>query len=172
METNPTENQKNLGALIHISTFAKFFFPFGNFILPLILWGTNKEKPFVAEHGRQAINFQLSIFLYTLIIGVICLPFFLAFASDFISLVHVIDHHVERFNWGNIQNLSGYSTLFFIVIVLLLGIFVFELYSVISAAVKASRGENYNYPLSIPFIKKAEPEMVADQNQSKNEHVS
>ena len=174
METNPSENHKNVAALIHLSTFSKFFIPFGNFILPLIIWGTNKEKPFVAEHGRQAINFQLSIFLYALIIGVVSIPFFLAIATDFIAWAQVIENHVDHFDWNNIQNLNGYLTLFFVVMVILLGIFVFELYAVISAAVNASRGEFYKYPLSIPFIKAAELEVAeaVHQNQSENEHIN
>lgn len=172
METNPSENHKNVAALIHLSTFSKYFFPFGNFIVPLILWGTNKEKPFVAEHGRQAINFQLSIFLYALIIGLVSLPFFIAFATDFVAWAEVIEHHVDRFDWNNIQNLSGYLTLFFVIMVVLLGILVFEIYAVISATVQASRGELYKYPLTIPFIKAADPVLANNQNQSKNEHAS
>lgn len=172
METNPSENHRNIAALIHISTFSKFFFPFGNFIVPLIVWGTNKEKPFVNEHGRQAVNFQLSILLYAIIIGLICLPFFIGFASNFVSLVEVIDRHSHQISFNEIQNLSGYLTLFFVAVVFLLGLFVFELYAVITATVHASRGELYRYPLSISFIKQSIPETIGGQNQSENEHVN
>ncbi len=172
METNPSENHKNIAALIHLSTFSKFFFPFGNFIVPLLLWGTNKEKPFVNEHGRQAVNFQLSLFLYVIVIGLICLPFIIAFASNFVSLAEVIHQHSHQVSFNEIQNLSGYLTLFFVAVVLLLGLFVFELYTVITATVHASRGELYRYPLSISFIKKSIPEFIGGHNQSENEHVS
>lgn len=172
METNPSENHKNIAAAIHLSTFAKFFFPFGNFILPLILWSTNKEKEFVNEHGRQAINFQLSILLYSLFIGLLCLPFFVVFASDFVALVEVIDNHVHEVTISEIKNLSGYLILFFVAIVFLLGLFVFELYAVINATVHANKGLLYKYPLSIPFIKQSTTEVVENLNQSKNEHVS
>lgn len=176
METNPSENQKNVASVVHISTFAKFLFPFGNFLAPLLIWTTNKNRPFVDHHGKEAINFQLSILLYTLIIGLICLPFFVVFASDFIGLVEVIDDHVHEVSVQNIRNLSGYLTLFFIVIVLLFGIFVFELYAVITAAVKASKGKLYKYPLCIPFIKTTEAEPLQQpqpsKNQSENEHLS
>jgi uncharacterized Tic20 family protein len=153
METNLSENHKNVAALIHLSTFSKYFFPFGNFILPLILWTVNKEKPFVNSHGREAINFQLSILLYALAIGIISLPFIAIFASDFVSLVEVIDHHAHEITFRNIRNLSGYVILFFVIAILLFGLFVFELYAVINATVHANRGELYSYPLSIPFIK-------------------
>lgn len=166
METNPSENQKNIAALIHLSTFSKFLFPFGNFVAPLLLWTVNKDKPFVNEHGRQAVNFQLSILIYTLLIGIICLPFFVIFAPDFVSLIDAVDDHWHQVTVNNLTNLSGYAVLFLIVALLLFGLFVFELYAVINATVHANRGELYKYPLSIPFIK------TTIENQSSNEHVS
>ena len=172
METNPSENHKNVASLIHLSTFTKYFFPFGNFITPLLLWTLNKEKKFVDEHGRQALNFQLSIFLYTLAIGIICLPFFVVFATNFVSLIETIDHHMHEITFNEITNLSGYLILFFVAAVFLLGLFVFELYAVITATIHANRGAYYQYPLSISFIKKSNPDPIGNQNQSKNEHVS
>jgi len=166
MDTTISENQKNVAALVHVSTFTKYFFPFGNFIAPLLLWTFNKDKPFVDEHGKQAINFQLSILLYTLCVGIICLPFVIIFASDFISLVDTIDHTVGHVSIHEIKNLSGYILIFSIAVLLLFGIFVFELYGVITATIHAAKGKLYQYPLSISFIK------TTVKNQSKNEHVS
>ena len=166
MDTTISENQKNVAALVHLSTFTKYFFPFGNFIAPLLLWTFNKDKPFIDEHGKQAINFQLSILLYALCVGIICLPFVIIFASDFISLVDTIDHSVGHVSIHEIKNLSGYILIFSIAVLLLFGIFVFELYGVISATIQAAKGKLYQYPLSIPFIK------TTIKNQSKNEHVS
>lgn len=153
METTVTENQKNVSAFIHLSTFLKYFFPFANFIAPLLIWTFNKEKAFVDEHGKQAINFQLSVLVYTLLIGLICLPFFIIFATDFISLLETIDQNAGDFSVNNIQNLSGYILLFGLAILLLIALFIFELYAVINASIHASRGELYQYPLCIPFIK-------------------
>jgi uncharacterized protein len=152
MESTISENQKNVGALLHLSTFSKYFFPFANFFVPLLIWTFNKEKNFIDAHGRQAINFQLSIFLYSLLIGLICLPFFLIFAFDFVTLVESLEHAGENFSFHDITNLSGYIVLFSIAVLLLLGLFILELYAVISATIHASRGEMYNYPLCIPFI--------------------
>ncbi|MCB0465939.1 MAG: DUF4870 domain-containing protein [Aequorivita sp.] len=165
METTITENQKNVSAFIHMSTFLKYFFPFANFIAPLLIWTFNKEKAFVDEHGKQAINFQLSVLVYTVIIGLICLPFFIIFATDFISLIETIDHNGGAFSVNNIQNLSGYILLFGLAILLLLGLFVFELYAVINASIHASRGQLYQYPLCIPFIK-------TNLNPIQNEHIT
>ena len=165
METTISENQKNVSAFIHLSTFLKYFFPFANFIAPLLIWTFNKEKAFVDEHGKQAINFQLSVLVYTILIGLICLPFFIVFATDFISLIETIDRNAGEFSVNNIQNLSGYILLFGLAILLLLGLFIFELYAVINASIHASRGKLYNYPLCIPFIK-------TNLNPIQNEHIS
>lgn len=152
METKLSENDKNVAAITHLSTFSKYFIPFGNFIFPLLLWTVNKERPFINEHGRQALNFQLSILVYTILVGVACLPFFIIFATDFISLLEAIENQYRDVSVQNIKNFSGYVLLFAIVGLVLVGIFIFELYAVITATTKASRGEFYKYPLTIPFI--------------------
>lgn len=160
------ENQRNTSVFIHLSTFLKYFFPFANFIAPLLIWTFNKEKPFVDAHGKQAINFQLSVLVYTLLIGLICLPFIIIFATDFISLIGTLDNNTGHFSVNNIQNLSGYILLFGLALILFLGLFVFEIYAVINASIHASRGQLYQYPLSIPFIK------TNPQNPIENEHIS
>lgn len=166
METTLSDNQKNTSVFIHVSTFLKYIFPFANYIAPLLIWTFNKEKPFVDEHGKQAINFQLSILVYTILIGLICLPFFIIFAADFISLIESLNNNTDHFSVNNIQNISGYILLFGLAMILLLGLFVFELYAVINASIHASRGQLYQYPLSIPFIK------TKPQNTIQNVHIS
>jgi len=153
METTITENQKNTSVFIHLSTFLKYFFPFANFIAPLLIWTFNKEKAFIDDHGKQAINFQLSTLLYTILIGLLCLPFIIIFASDIISLAESINLNDGMFSINNIQNLSGYLVLISLVLILFLALFVFEIYAVINASIHASRGQLYKYPLNIPFIK-------------------
>ncbi|PHS61371.1 MAG: hypothetical protein COB12_12100 [Flavobacterium sp.] len=161
MNSTITENQKNVAAAMHLSTFAKYFFPFGNFIAPLLLWTFNKEKTFVDNHGKQAINFQLSTFLYTILIGMISLPFVLIFASDFISLIDTIDHTINVVTLREIKSVSASIIVILIAIMLFIGLFVFELYAVISATMAASKGQLYKYPLSISFIKTtSQPQVI------------
>ena len=160
-----SENQKQLASLIHLSTFSKYFFPFANFFVPLLLWTSNKDKDFIDEHGKQAINFQLSILVYSLVIGLLCIPFFLIFATDFISLVEAIEHTVDHVSINEITNLSGFIILFSIAALLLFGLFLFELYAVISATMKAAKGEYYKYPLCIPFLR-------TNKTEETHEHTS
>jgi uncharacterized Tic20 family protein len=174
MDTTITENQKNVASLMHLSTFSKYFFPFGNFLAPLVLWTLNKKKAFADEHGRQALNFQLSILLYSIVISIICVPFIIIYFSE----IYQIIKNLESTNGYNtveaVKNVSTYLFTFTIVAILLFGLFVFELYAVITATMTARKGKLYNYPLSIHFIKSsfASEENKAKTNQSKNEHLS
>jgi len=42
-----------------------------SFIAVLIMWMIKKdESPFLDDHGREAVNFQISLFLWALILGI------------------------------------------------------------------------------------------------------
>ncbi len=149
-----TTHQKNLAAFIHLSTFSKFFIPLGNFILPLILWTMNKDKSdFVDEHGKQAINFQLSILLYAIAAVIITIPIFLyVFAGSFPDEFFFNNHNVY-IDGDDIHNASGFVILAILAAIIFITVFVIEIVLVITAMVKANNGEPYKYPLTIKFIK-------------------
>ncbi|HEY5688926.1 MAG TPA: DUF4870 domain-containing protein [Yeosuana sp.] len=144
-------HQKNIATFIHLSTFSRFIIPLGNFIGPVILWVSNKDKSeFVDAHGKQAINFQISILLYAIILGTISIPFFifnLFSGFDFIDFHGLHDFHL---------NIGKPSPLLYIGGVLgglaILG-FILELVFIIKASLKARDGELYQYPFTINFIK-------------------
>jgi len=139
---------------IHLSTFSKWFIPFGNLIAPLVLWSAQKNKSrFVDKHGRDAINFQLSILIYTIALVVISIPFFV---WQLIKLEGTNGHSTFNDHFHTHGDFASASTLLIIAIIvgtLALGLAILEIVSVISAAIKASNGENYRYPFAINFIK-------------------
>src|SRR5680860_524721 len=147
MNNQTTNPDKTMAALIHLSTFSKYFIPFGNFIFPLIIWTSRKEEKFINEHGRQALNFQISIFLYfTFIISATISALFITAAKLGVSENLVIRGEME------IHEFSMFFPFLIILViagVLLLGLFVLEFFSVISATIKAGDGKLYKYPLSI-----------------------
>ncbi len=142
---------KNIATYIHLSTFSRFIIPFGNFIGPVILWITNKDKSeFIDRHGKEAINFQISILLYALIFGALTIPFF----------IFSVLGHLDVFDWNifhNFQiNLTKLSPLLYITggigILALMG-FILELVCIVIASLKARDGASYKYPLTINFLK-------------------
>jgi len=149
-----TNHHKNIATFIHLSTFARFIFPFGNIIAPLVLWITNKEKSdFVDTHGKQAINFQFSILLYVLIIGTLCIPFFAFSLFNHLDILDILDFNY--FSDISIK-INSPSPLFYICgtfsLLAILG-FILEIVFIINASLKAKDGEDYNYPFTINFIK-------------------
>jgi uncharacterized Tic20 family protein len=68
--------EKNLAMLCHLTALLGFLIPFGNLIGPVIVWMMGKsDSPFVDEHGKASLNFQISLTLY--FIGVAVLGIFL-----------------------------------------------------------------------------------------------
>ncbi|WP_136481979.1 DUF4870 domain-containing protein [Cognatitamlana onchidii] len=146
-----TNHQKNIATFIHLSTFSRFIIPFGNFIGPLILWISNKDKSeFIDAHGKQAINFQISILLYAVILGSITIPFFifkLLSDFDFMDFNGFHDFHISLGKPSPLLYLGGFLGALAIIA------FIIELILIVVASLKARDGELYKYPLTINFFK-------------------
>ena len=64
-ELEPNPEARQWAMLAHLSTFAGYVLPFGNIIGPLVVWLMKKDElPFVDEHGKEALNFQISMTLW------------------------------------------------------------------------------------------------------------
>ena len=144
-------HQKNIATFIHLSTFSRFFIPFGNFIGPILLWSFNKNKSeFIDNHGKEVINFQLSILLYTIILGIITIPVFL---FNFLNGIDFIDFHgLHDFNIkinkpSPLLYIGGFLGIFTCLA------FILELAFIVLASLKAREGEQYQYPITINFLK-------------------
>ncbi|MBX3742399.1 MAG: DUF4870 domain-containing protein [Akkermansiaceae bacterium] len=87
-----TVDERNMAMLCHLLSILT------GFIGPLILWLVKKdESPFINHHGREALNFQITVFLAYLVlfgltlvlmfvfIGVFLVPFL--FALPLLALV-------------------------------------------------------------------------------------
>jgi len=79
------DKQSRTWAMVcHLSALAGYTcIPLANVIAPLIVWFLKKDEfPAVNEHGKEAINFQISILIYTIVsiflfvvvIGIFLLP--------------------------------------------------------------------------------------------------
>ncbi len=61
--------------LCHATALAGFFVPWAGHILgPLIVWLAKRgDSPEIDVHGKESLNFQISMLIYSLIAGVLCL---------------------------------------------------------------------------------------------------
>ncbi len=109
-------NQRTWAAFIHASALLGVFIHFpGHLLGPLILWFIKRDdSPELDAHGKEAVNFQISMLIYSAIAAVFCLV------------------------------LVGF--VFLAILWILNAIFV------IIAAIQASDGKFYRYPMTIRFI--------------------
>lgn len=114
----------------HLSAFLLGIFPFGGNIIPShAIWLVlRKEDILLNEHGKKAVNFQISMTIYFFII-------IFAFAA-----VYTVPDSFTG------VTLTASSMAFFVWVLLFL-------LAPIKAAIMAYRDEEYKYPLSIRFIK-------------------
>lgn len=88
--------------LCHLTALAGFIIPFGNLLGPLVIWLIKKnEIPSVDAHGKESLNFQISILIYAIISGILVLVligFVLLCAVGLMSLICVIIASVKASN--------------------------------------------------------------------------
>ncbi|WP_298523785.1 DUF4870 domain-containing protein [uncultured Christiangramia sp.] len=72
--------------ITHLSQLLDLVTGIGGFIVPLIIWATQKDKVGGMDmHGKMIINFQISIFIYS----IICIPLIILFGLGIILLILV-----------------------------------------------------------------------------------
>ncbi len=160
MTDSISKHERNLSAAIHASTLSRFFIPFGNILLPLVLWMANKKDyAFVDYNGKQALNFQISLFLYSAVFGLISLPFFFGIFPGLFDHGFFNPGDWDRFggidfdfDWGH----GPFRTWF-----VPLGIagfmsgvlFIINIVYTILATIRTNEGQTFKYPITINFIK-------------------
>lgn len=123
-----SQQARNWAMGCHLAALALYLgIPFGNIIGPLIIWLLKKDQfPLVDEQGKESLNFQISLVIYSLVgatvIGALAVTILLAPLAIILGF-------------------------------LLLLLFVINLVLIIVAAVNVSNGRPYQYPLTIRFIK-------------------
>jgi len=70
--------------ITHLSQLITLVTGFGSLIIPLIIWSTQKEKVFqMDEHGKNIVNFQLSLIVYC----IICVPLILLLGLGILGFI-------------------------------------------------------------------------------------
>jgi uncharacterized Tic20 family protein len=133
------QNVRTWSMLCHLAALAGFLIPtLGAIIGPLLVWQIKKnELPEIDPHGKESVNFQLTILIINLIAGFVVFGL-LGFGFGFGYL------------WRNpFYLISGGFGLGMILIVINLLSWILA----IVAGIKANNGEFYKYPFTIRFIK-------------------
>jgi len=92
METSTSSpNVRTWNVLCHATALAGFFVPWAGHILgPLIVWlAKRNDSPEIDEHGKESLNFQISMLIYNVIAGVL-IGFVILAILHILNLVLVI----------------------------------------------------------------------------------
>ena len=67
----PTEDERMWGLIAHLSGLLASLLGGLSFLGPLIVWLVKKDQsPFVADQAKEALNFQIAVFIALLISGI------------------------------------------------------------------------------------------------------
>lgn len=123
------DDERLYATLIHLSGLAWILGIPGLFGV-LVFWLLRRERSsFVDRHGKAALNFQISLLIYGTIVVA-------AYIMGIVLMIFVI------------------GFLFFIPCFLaMLGLMILQLITAIQGSVQANRGEEYEYPLSLTFVR-------------------
>ena len=118
----------------HLAALCMFLgVPFGFLVGPLVVWLIKRDdSPFIDRHGKAAVNFQISVTAYFVVLIIVLIALVVA-ASP--KQPFTIFAAVLIFQLGYV------------------GVSLLDLAFVIVAAVRANKGFEYRYPLAIPFLK-------------------
>ena len=110
------------------ATLAHLGFAIGGFITPLVIWLVQREKSaYVAEHAKEALNFQLTV-LGAMLVGLVIM--FLGFILGPLAII---------------------TTILMVIIFLVVGIG--SLVLGIMAVMEANKGNHYKYPVNFRLVK-------------------
>ena len=74
MSSMSESEERNWALFSHLGVLGGMFVPFGNLLMPLLIWQLNKDKSeFITDHAIEALNFQLTMLIITIGCGLLCL---------------------------------------------------------------------------------------------------
>src|SRR5439155_3097125 len=111
METSTSSRDvRTWDVLCHATALAGFFVPWAGHILgPLIVWlAKRSDSPEIDEYGKESLNFQISMLIYNVIAGVLCLVLvgFIILVILYILNLVLGDRRVDPSERGKILSLS------------------------------------------------------------------
>jgi uncharacterized Tic20 family protein len=106
----PSHTERNFAVFCHLGGFALYLlgFALGHVLVPLVLWLVKRdESAFVDAHGREALNFQISVTIYAIVasllawvlIGFVLLPLLAGFHIVLMIIASVRASHGEPYRY-------------------------------------------------------------------------
>ncbi|WP_034386816.1 DUF4870 domain-containing protein [Deinococcus sp. YIM 77859] len=144
------EAQRTPALILHLSPLLGLVLPaLGNVLGPLAAWLAYRDRaPVLDQQGKEALNFQLSVWLYSLLTGLL---FFALFSLGFLG--GAFGAAAGSPSLGALAIFGSLAAFFAFFIPASLVLWLFPLVVMLLAVVRVSQGQTYRYPLSIRFLR-------------------
>jgi len=120
-----TDDERTYAMFMHLSLLAHMVLTIIAIAVPIIMWASKKDRsPFLDDHGREAINFQISLIIWSVLLPILA------------ALIGVLT--------------CGVGLILLIPAAILP--YILGLIGMIQATVAANRGEFYRYPMTFRFL--------------------
>ncbi len=151
--TQTADNNNGYCSLMHLSQFSNFLFPGLGLIIPIVMWATRKnESKFADVNGKIIFNWLISSFIYTSVLAILVIAAALVFGTQIaFSGIGNYDTFQGMMDDNPMKIFSLIGALG-IIIIPAIAIVVLDFIFTIIGAIKANKGEVWNYPLSIRFF--------------------
>lgn len=83
---------KTMAMLCHLISLTVYVTYLGGILGPLIVWLIKKDAhPFIDEHGKEALNFNISVFIWSIIGAILLFCFFIGLVILIpLSIFHIV----------------------------------------------------------------------------------
>ena len=86
-----SDEERIYATWMHIAGLSGYVIPFGNFLVPLILWALKrKESHYIDQQGREVMNFQLTIVFYAIFTWILMMLIIGWVFAPVVFLLHLI----------------------------------------------------------------------------------
>jgi uncharacterized Tic20 family protein len=149
------QKMRTWAMLCHLSAFLAWLLLFGlvflgiplylplNILLPLAIWRLKKSQyPWIDFQGRESLNFQISLTLYTLVVVIFSLLLVLGSCGIAITTNGAVN-----------EVKSVLDGLLFVWMFLIISLLLLQLFLVTFAAIKAYYGQYYRYPFTMRILR-------------------
>ncbi len=87
----PNQDVRSWAMLAHLTALSGYLIPFGHLIGPIIIWSFKRETDsFIDIQGKEAINFQISITIYAVILGVLSIVLIGLILLPVLFVIHLV----------------------------------------------------------------------------------
>ncbi len=74
-DPDATSDERTYALFMHLALLAHLVISIIAIIIPIIMWAVKKgESPFLDDHGREAINFQISLLIWSFVFAILAVP--------------------------------------------------------------------------------------------------